>query len=108
VCLSGDGGVPFSFEVTAADARCRLDVFLHGRMPDLSRSRVQALIRSGHAVLNGRPAKPGQEVRAGDRITGEIPPDRPAEAQPQDIPIRVLYEDDDLAVIDKAPGMVVH
>ncbi len=98
----------FTFTAGPEDAGQRLDKFLAARLSDLSRSRVQALIKEGVVTVNGRPAKSSNDVDSGDVVTGIIPPDKPAEAQPQDIPLTVLYEDAHLAVLNKACGMVVH
>jgi len=86
----------------------RLDVFLAARMDGYSRSRLQALIRDGHVTLNGRPAKAKASLAAGDTIRVVIPEAVPSEAVAQDIPLAILYEDDDLLVLDKPHGMVVH
>src|SRR6187431_2031953 len=98
----------FSFTAGPDDAGARLDKFLAARLESLSRSRIQALIKEGVVTVNGRAAKASQDVESGDLITGAIPPDKPAEAQPQDLPLTILYEDEHLAVLDKASGMVVH
>ena len=86
----------------------RLDAFLAARLPDLSRSRIQTLIREQFIIVNGNPAKPRDAVKPGDRISIAIPEAVPLDAAPQDIPLDILYEDDDLIVLNKAPGMVVH
>ena len=86
----------------------RLDKFLAARLPELSRSRIQALLKEGAILVNGRAAKPSRELTSGEVIAGEVPPDRPAEAQAQDLPLRILFEDEHLAVVDKESGMVVH
>jgi 23S rRNA pseudouridine1911/1915/1917 synthase len=98
----------FSFTAGTNDARQRLDKFLAGRLESLSRSRIQTLIKEGAVTVNGRIVKASQEVETGDTIAGGIPPDKPAEAQPQDLPLTVLFEDEHLAVLDKSSGMVVH
>ncbi len=98
----------FTFTAGAEDAGQRLDKFLAGRLTELSRSRVQALIKEGNVTVNGKAAKASQDVEPGQVVAGCVPPDRPAEAQPQDIPLQVLYEDEHLAVLNKASGMVVH
>ncbi len=91
-----------------ADGRERLDVLLCGA-GELTRSRVEKLIREGKATVDGRAEnKPGMKPRAGVAVTLLIPEDKPAEAVAQDIPLRILYEDDDLAVVEKPCGMVVH
>ena len=86
----------------------RLDAFLAARLPDLSRSRIQVLIREQFIVVNGHPAKPRDAVKAGDRIAIAVPEAVPLDALPQDIVLDILFEDDDLVVLNKAPGMVVH
>ncbi len=86
----------------------RLDQYLAGQLPELSRARIQALIKAGSITVNGKATKAKTPVEAGMRIEVAIPEPEAAEAQPQDIPIRVLYEDADVIVIDKESGMVVH
>ena len=91
-----------------ADGKNRLDQYLAAHLPELSRSRIQSLIKSGDVLVNGSPAKPKNPVSRGDSITVRIPEPEPAEAQPQDIPLDILYEDEDVIVINKESGMVVH
>ena len=91
-----------------ADGKIRLDQYLAAHLPELSRSRIQSLIKSGDVLVNGTPAKPKNPVSRGDSITVRIPEPEPAEAQPQDIPLDILYEDEDVVVINKESGMVVH
>ena len=86
----------------------RLDAFLAARLPDLSRSRIQTLIREQYIIVNGQPAKPRDGVKVGETITISLPEAVPLDAAPQDIPLEILFEDDDLLVLNKAPGMVVH
>ena len=86
----------------------RLDQYLVGKLPELSRARIQALLKSGDILVNGTAAKPKTPVERGMRIEVTIPEPVAAEARPQDIPISVLYEDADVIVIDKESGMVVH
>lgn len=94
--------------VVDSDAGTRLDAYLAERLPDLSRARIQTLIREQHIRRNREPGKPRDRVNLGDAIQIEIPEDIPDFAQPEDIPLDVLYEDDSLIVINKAPGLVVH
>ena len=86
----------------------RLDAWLASKLPDLSRSRIQTLIREQYILVDGEPAKPRDAVKSGSTVSIALPEAVPAEAAPQDIPIDVMYEDDDLLVLNKAPGMVVH
>ncbi len=95
-------------EIHADVSGDRLDAFLAARLPDLSRSRIQALIREQFIIVNGQPAKPRDAVRAGDRIGIALPEAVPLDNAPQDIPLEILFEDDDLVVLNKAHGMVVH
>ncbi len=99
------------FHISADDATAagaRLDRFLAAAVPELSRSRLAALVKDGAATVNGRAAKPSLILSPGDVIDLTVPEDKPAEAQPQELPLTLLHEDDDLAVLDKACGMVVH
>lgn len=86
----------------------RLDQYLTNCLPELSRARIQALIKSGEITVNGKSAKAKLPVERDMAIDVNIPEPEPAEAQPQDIPLSVLYEDKDVIVIDKESGMVVH
>ena len=86
----------------------RLDRFLATALPEVSRSRIQALIKSGDILVNGAGAKAKLVLTPGSTIAVRIPDPSPSEALPEALPLRVLYEDADLAVIDKKEGMVVH
>ncbi len=97
------------FDVTSDDtALDRLDRFLHSKLPEMSRSRLQDLIKEEHVLLDGRKAKPSIEIHVGDHIEVTVPEPQSTEVLAQDIPIDVLYEDTDLIVINKASGIVVH
>lgn len=86
----------------------RLDQFLRRELPEHSRAFLQKLIEQGHILVNGRAPKASYKVRAGDEVTLEIPPPRPLETRAEDIPLDVLFEDDDLIVVNKPAGLVVH
>ena len=87
----------------------RLDKLLLGRNPDFSRSRIEGLIKAGFVTVNGAVAeKAGMKVSDDDEIEVEIPPPVPAIPEPEDIPLDVIFEDSDMLVLNKAPGMVVH
>lgn len=77
-------------------------------MPEHSRSRIQQWIKAGRAAVNGGEAKASHVLRAGDVVEVEPAQAPPLRASPEDIPLRILYEDDDIVAIDKAAGMVVH
>ena len=98
-----------SFIAEAAAVRMRLDAYLAKALPDVSRARVQMLIDNGQVNVNGRPGKASHKLRGGEQIDieGEPQPE-PLRAEPEDIPLDITYEDDDLAVINKAAGMTVH
>ena len=87
----------------------RLDRALASCLPEISRSRLKALILAGHVTVGGRTIlDPSSRVNSGDRLAAGIPPAAPAEPEPEDIPLNVVFEDDDLIVIDKPAGLVVH
>lgn len=90
-------------------AMIRLDKLLLERYPDFSRSRLEGLIKAGYVTVNGTEApKAGMKVAETDEIEVEIPPPVPAIPEPEDLPLDIIYEDDDLVVVNKAAGMVVH
>ena len=86
----------------------RLDLFLSALHPEVSRSHAARLIAEGLVTVDGKPGKPGQKLKAGQLVQVEIPRPVALDIRPQDLPISILYEDDDLLVVDKAKGMVVH
>ena len=87
----------------------RLDKILQDRNPDFSRSRIEGLIKGGFVKVNSVVAeKAGMKVDESDVIEMEIPPPVPATPEPEDIPLDVVYEDSDMLVVNKVPGMVVH
>ena len=87
----------------------RLDKHLLTLYPDFSRSRIEGLIKGGYVTVNGAAAsKAGMKIAEDDEIEVEIPPPVPAIPEPEDIPLDIVFEDDDMLVINKAPGMVVH
>jgi 23S rRNA pseudouridine1911/1915/1917 synthase len=86
----------------------RLDVFLRGKFPAASRGAMQRLIEQGHVRVNGNTVKPTHSPRAGERIEIHWPEARPPEAQPEEIPLDVLFEDASLLVLNKPAGLVVH
>lgn len=96
------------FTASAEDAGRRLDLYLASRLPDLSRTRVQELIDEGRVRIGERLARRAQRVMPGDLIDIEVLPRPPLRAAPEEIAIDVLYEDEDVIVVNKAAGMVVH
>jgi 23S rRNA pseudouridine1911/1915/1917 synthase len=96
------------FRVGQPSAGSRLDRFLAATCSDLSRSRIQKLIEDGSVRVGGAAAKRSHVVRAGEEVSIEVPEPRSVELAPEEIPLSVLYEDEDLLAIDKPPGLVVH
>src|SRR6185369_5906070 len=106
--LSTVGSTKSQFVVSKEDAKLRLDRVLAKQLPEYSRSRLQQLIRGGFVRLNGAITRPRQPVRSGDEIELTEPPLEKIENQPEPIPLDVLFEDNDLIVINKPAGLVVH
>ncbi len=94
--------------VTEDQSGRRLDAYLAGNTPEITRSMFAKLIEDGCVTVSGSSEKPSYKVRAGDVIAYSVPAPKPAHAQPEEIPLDIIYEDDDLIVIDKPKGMVVH
>jgi 23S rRNA pseudouridine1911/1915/1917 synthase len=86
----------------------RLDKYVTEHCPELSRTRTQRLIGDGYIKVNGRVAKAGLKLDIGDKLTINIPPPPPTTLTPEAIPLNILYEDNDLLVIDKPAGLTVH
>ena len=86
----------------------RLDTYLRGKFPAVSRGAIQRLIEQGHIQVNGRTVKPTHTPRAGERVEVHWPEARPAQAQPEQMALDVLFEDEALLVLNKPPGLVVH
>jgi 23S rRNA pseudouridine1911/1915/1917 synthase len=98
----------YCFKTDAAGNGIRFDVFLAARLSDCSRSYASQLIGSGQFKINGKNAKSGYRLKAGDVVTGAIPTREPCRFQPEPILFQVLYEDQHILVINKPPGLVVH
>ena len=86
----------------------RLDSYIASIRQDISRSQVQRLIREGHVLVNGRAARASNRLRQGDQIQLQIPDVPAQELVPQVSPLNIVYEDDQVLVVDKPPGMTVH
>ena len=97
-------------QLTAAsgDAGRRLDLFLAERVPQLSRTRIQELVREGHVLVDGRIAKAAHRISAGEVIEVKVLPRPALAAAPEDLPLDLLLVDDDFVVVNKPAGMVVH
>lgn len=86
----------------------RLDQYIAARQPELTRSAVQRLIEAGDVFVNGKSAKASYRVQMGDAITLKVPQRRVMTHEPEDIPLDILFEDDDLVVVNKPADMIVH
>ena len=96
------------FHVSSHDKGQRLDLFLSRCCSLFSRSRIQVLIKDGHILVNGEKMRSSYSVCAGDRISIDSPPPQRLAVKPENIPLDILYQDDDLLVLDKSANMAVH
>jgi 23S rRNA pseudouridine1911/1915/1917 synthase len=96
------------FEVPHEYDGQRLDRFLVSVMGDLSRSQIQRLITDGHVTVANRKAKPNLALRARDRVSVDIPDAAPSAVEREELPLDILFQDPDIAVLNKPAGMVVH
>lgn len=101
-------GEIFELIVSEQSEGMRADKWLALQLPELSRSRIEALIAEGKVRLNGGSLKKSVKLKSGDSVHFELPEPEPLDVKPQDIPIEIVYEDDCLLVVNKPKGMVVH
>jgi len=99
---------PLLLVATTEHAGTRLDRYLALVLPDVSRSYIQHLISDGHIRVNDKAIKPSYQVQSDDQISVILPLPQPTDIVAEDIPLNVVYEDNDLLVVDKPAGMVVH
>ncbi len=99
---------PSEFQVKARMVGKRLDAYLASRFSDYSRSVIQKLIDAEAVLINGAPAKASYKVRLDDAVSIWLPDLGDGSITPEDLPLRIVYEDEALVVIDKGPGMVTH
>jgi 23S rRNA pseudouridine1911/1915/1917 synthase len=103
-----EAGEALAFVAEASDAGARLDAFLAARVEGVSRSALKRAIDDGDVLVGGRAAKPSHKLRAGERVEVELPAPPPSEVAPEEIPLDVLYEDEEVVVVNKPAGLVVH
>ncbi len=96
------------YNLAAERAGVRLDKFVGERCPELSRTLAQKLINNGYVTVNGLAAKPSLRLNSGDQVCVIVPPTPPHRLTAQAMPLNIIYEDDDLLVIDKPAGLTVH
>ena len=97
-----------SYRFVAEEAGSRLDKFVSEKCPELSRTHAQKLINDGYIKVNEHAARASLRLEAGDRVDIIIPPTPPSQLSPEEIPLNIIYEDDDLLVVDKPAGLMVH
>ncbi|GAX02021.1 RluA family pseudouridine synthase [Secundilactobacillus silagei] len=100
--------MPRKEQLTITDQTGRLDKVLSSMMPDESRSQLKLAIDEQRVLVNGHVEKPKYPVQAGDQIEVTIPDPVPLDLEPENIPLDIVYEDDDVIVVNKPSGMVVH
>lgn len=101
-------GDSFCFEISEAENGERFDIFMTARLHGISRSQISSLIKDGLILIDNTAKKPGYRLRWGEKVAGFIPLPTSYSCEPQDIFIETLYEDQDIIVINKPPGLVVH
>ncbi len=106
--LPGASPRSLEFAVSAGESGKRLDRYLSSQLPELSRTRVQALVDEGRVRVEGVARKPSYRVATGETVQIEIPPAAPAQIVSEPIPLEILYEDEDVVVVNKPAGMTVH
>jgi 23S rRNA pseudouridine1911/1915/1917 synthase len=106
--VAQQSGRKFIYEIAEENQDVRLDLFLTSRSIGLSRSRVQALIRSGHITTNQAPSKPSYKLKAGDVVIVSVPLADTRVLEPQAVEFEVIHEDAALIILNKPPGLVVH
>ncbi|MBD5585394.1 MAG: RluA family pseudouridine synthase [Clostridia bacterium] len=97
-----------TINLTARDNFARADIFLSENLSDYTRSAVKKLFEGGLVLLNGKKIKPSSQITAGDSVEVTLPDAVEYTAKPEDIPIDIIYEDEDVAVVNKPQGMTVH
>jgi len=97
------------FKADPGQSLLRIDKFLSDRIENSSRTRIQNAANAGNILVNNNPVKPNYKVKPGDIVQVVLPtPPREIELIPENIPLNIVYEDDDVLVVNKEPGMVVH
>src|SRR5215203_6026450 len=97
-----------AFDVGAEDAGARLDAFLAARVEGVSRSTLKRVIDDGEVLVGGRVAKPSLKLKGGEHVEVELPAPPPSEVEPEEIPLDILHEDEEVVVVNKPAGLVVH
>ncbi len=98
----------FTYQIGLEEDEARLDKWISGALPDLSRSYIQKCIKENHVLVNQKPQKASYRLKVDDEIVFSIPEAVEPAIEAEDIPLAVLYEDEDVLVVNKPKGMVVH
>src|SRR5882757_4460917 len=107
--MTSDPPFPITFTPSDTDAGQRLDQYLVSKLPEVSRARVQQLIAKGEVLVGGSAARASLRLKGGEQVTVSGPPQAPPlRALAEEIPLHIVYEDDDLAIVNKPAGMMVH
>lgn len=106
---SDTSSIYFEETVPKGVGKMRLDSYISGKMPRASRAKIQSCIKGGHVNVNGKlQTRTSYIVRAGEKVECRLPPPPPLEASPENIPLEVIYEDENVLVVNKPPHLVVH
>jgi len=97
-----------AFDVSEEEAGARLDAFLASRVEGVSRTTLKRAADDGDVLVGGKPAKPSYRVQAGEHVEVELPAPPASDIEPEDIPLDIVYEDEEVVVVNKPAGMVVH
>src|SRR3990172_13192222 len=100
--------MPESLTVEPGAAGRRLDLWLVTKLPDLSRTRLKALVAKGHVSVDGRAVKASTRLKAGQRVVVDVPPPPPETLIAERLPLNVIYEDADVLVLDKPTPLLLH
>ena len=100
--------MPERYELEVANENERLDKFIAEKISTLSRTRIKELVKDNHILVNGVNEKVSYKVQQGDHIVVDVPALKPLSIDPENIPLDIVYEDEDVIVVNKPQGMVVH
>ena len=97
-----------TFLINEEDSQQRIDIYLTGQFPDFSRTKIQKLLDRGEVTVNEKVVKANHKLKVNDEIVINVPDAEPVDIQPENIPLDIYYEDDDILVVNKPKEMVVH
>ncbi|MBN2418679.1 MAG: RluA family pseudouridine synthase [Deltaproteobacteria bacterium] len=106
--MENEQGRTVSFSAEAADTDTRIDLYLALNLKDLTRSRIQSLVKEGNVKVNNTTVKTSYRLKAGDEIILSIPQSSPSLLNPEPLDLSIIYEDSSIIVLEKPPGLVIH